>query len=145
MSEILNSLYERVQSADRPSRRIDEDLYCELGLAEVSDDGSIIAYRAPMYTARLEDAVALVSKMLPSWWWTCGLCALTGHASIGPDYNGPDRERLIKEWPPEVYDHGQFNADLPPGDGIHRVCYALLDCMLQALIAKAAGIPVREG
>ncbi|WEK50369.1 MAG: hypothetical protein P0Y66_22450 [Candidatus Kaistia colombiensis] len=97
------------------------------------------------YTSKIDEATSLLNHVLPGWWWTCGLCALTGHASIGPDYNWPERERLVQEWPPEIYDHGQFNADLPPGDGTHRVCYALLDCMLQALIAKAAGIPVQEG
>lgn len=165
MSDNLEDLLRRVRTAGGPDRGSDAELCIALqyggensaGAANVRTDddwdgdllfemdGEDCCNPIPHVTGSIDTAVALIEHALPHWWWTCGLCALTGHASIGPDYNGPDRERLFTEWPPEIYDHGQFNADLPPGDGIHRVCYALLDCMLQALIAKAAGIPVREG
>lgn len=87
------------------------------------------------YLTTIEEATGLISRVLPGWWWTCGLCNLSGHASIGPDYNGPHRERLLQEFPPDIFDHGGFDADLAPGDGIHRVCYALMACMVRALIA----------
>jgi hypothetical protein len=86
------------------------------------------------YVSSIEEAVFLIERVLPNWFWTCGLCALTGHASIGVDYNGPEGERLHREFPVERFDGG-FHADLKPGDGIHRVCYALLSCLVQALIA----------
>lgn len=170
MSAELQDLLHRARAASGPDRQIDAavDACLRVGRAnlpkwiwknfpvwKVTDIGRVAVvhdggatgahWDSSSFTGSLDQASDMIARVLPGWWWTCGLCALTGHASIGPDYNGPDRGRLIKEWPPEIYDHGQFNADLPPGDGIHRVCYALLDCMLQALIANPAGIPVQEG
>lgn len=73
-----------------------------------------------------------VVKLVPeNWWWTAGLCNLSGHASIGPDYNGPAGDSLKAEFPPEEWD-GCFNEDLQPGDGIFRVCQSLLICILTA-------------
>lgn len=84
-------------------------------------------------TGRLVDAIQLLQETLPAWWWTVGLCGLTGHASIGPDYNGPQGDWLRKVFPEEIFDGG-FDADLAPGDGIGRVCRALLHCVVQAHI-----------
>lgn len=53
----------------------------------------------PAYATNLADARQFVWDVLPGFWITSGLCDLTGHASLGPDYNGPDRERLMREWP----------------------------------------------
>jgi hypothetical protein len=85
----------------------------------------------------IDAAVSVLNRVLPGWWHTAGLCSLTGHASIGPDYNGPDGERLRREFPPERFDAG-FDADLAPGDGTARLCQALMNCLVQALKAAAS-------
>lgn len=123
----LPELLQRIERADGP------DLGIEMDLRKLEPS----PYEGMMprhYTAELEAATGLISRVLPNWFWTCGLCNLTGHASIGADYNGPARERLFREFPVETFDDG-FHADLAPGNGIHRVCYALLSCMVQVLIA----------
>ncbi len=43
--------------------------------------------RTAPYTSSIDACVALIEKVLPGWWVACGLCTLSGHASIGPDYN----------------------------------------------------------
>lgn len=86
-------------------------------------------------TVSVDAAVALIWRRLPGWWQSSGLCSLTGHASIGPDYNGLDAERLRREWPEERFHEG-FHADLKPGDGRHRQCLALLHCLIQAEMAR---------
>jgi hypothetical protein len=98
-----------------------------------------IRNEVPEWTASLDATIALVERVLPGWWWIAGLCGLTGRASIGPDYNGPHRERLLREFPIEKFDAG-FDVDLAPGDGIHRACYALLTAMFRALVAKMEGV-----
>lgn len=73
-------------------------------------------------------AIAVFRHVLPGWWFRLGLCALTGDASIGPDFRSdvaPPREIVDK------YDDG-FHADLAPGNGLHRVARALLHCTVQA-------------
>lgn len=85
-------------------------------------------------TRSLGDARALVRKVFPDWWVTSGLCGLSGHASIGPDYNGPARERLLSEFPVERFD-GKFDCDLHPGGDEGSECRAILSCLLQARIA----------
>lgn len=85
------------------------------------------------YTSSLDAARSFVSKALPGFWVSSGICGLTGHCSLGPDYNGPEGARLSIEWPigecPE-----QWADDLAPGDGSHRECYAILSCTVQAMI-----------
>jgi hypothetical protein len=133
----LRKLHARIEATTFP------DLSLEMKLRDLDPD----RYDGMMprhYVSSLEAAIGLVERVLPGWFWTCGLCSLTGHASIGPDYNGPHRERLLREFPSEIFDHGGFDADLPPGDGMHRVCLALLSCMVLALIAieEMPGRPV---
>ena len=41
------------------------------------------------YTASLDAARSFVTDALPGFWVSSGLCALTGHCSLGPDYDGP--------------------------------------------------------
>jgi hypothetical protein len=66
----------------------------------------------------LPEAITFVETNLPGWWWKVGTCYLSDDAAIGPDYNHPKhRERLLREFPPEIFDHGQFDVDMrPPGD-----------------------------
>ena len=51
----------------------------------------------PNLTGSITAARELIAQVLPDFWVTSGLCALTGHASIGPDYNGPAGARLRAE------------------------------------------------
>lgn len=88
------------------------------------------------YTSSLDACVDLIGKVLPGWWWSCGLCVLSGdgsvmvnHASLGPDFRAGPPDDIV-----EKFDTG-FHNDLRPGDGISRVCRALLCCLIEAKTA----------
>ena len=89
----------------------------------------------PAYTRSLDAARAFVAGTLPGFWVSSGLCALTGHASIGADYNGPDGERLHREWPTDRTPC-DWSEDLAPGGGPHHECMAILACAVRALAHK---------
>ncbi|MCJ2077804.1 hypothetical protein MKK68_19510 [Methylobacterium sp. E-016] len=108
------------------------------------------AAEAPRYTRDLTTARTFVAAALPGFWVSSGLCDLTGHASLGPDYNGARGERLHREWPLDVEGFvGTWDEDLAPGDGVHRECRAILTCACRALAyqherpprARAADLP----
>lgn len=99
--------------------------------------GSRFDAGVPNLTRSITAARELITRVLPDFWVTSGLCALSGHASIGPDYNGPAGARLRAEWP-EADFHDGIHADLAPGDGPHRECAALLTCLLTALERRPA-------
>lgn len=134
----LRALLARVETGD-----VGTDLDEHLWVALVPDDPEYLMWMArrrsfwgpPPILGSIDAARALVRRLLPDWWASSGLCALTGHASIGPDYNGPAGDRLRREWPEERYHEG-FHADLKPGDGPHRECLALIAALLSALIAQ---------
>lgn len=128
--EVLRGLLERVKAAEGPSYALE----CAIGRTLEGINPS--HQTPPNYTASVDAALALVGRALPGWWVTSGLCSLSGHASIGPDYNGPAAERLKADFPPSQFDHGGFDADLSPGDGPHRQCYAILAALLTALLAS---------
>jgi hypothetical protein len=91
----------------------------------------------PAYAANLAEARQFVRDVLPGFWVTSGLCDLTGHASIGPDYKGPDRERLMREWPDvDRQCRNGWDEDLAPGGEPHRECRAILACAIRALIYR---------
>jgi hypothetical protein len=91
----------------------------------------------PAYTASLEAARSFVWDVLPGFWVSSGTCALTGHASIGPDYNGPHGERLHREWPLNVPGEREtWDEDLAPGGDQARECRAILACAVRALLYK---------
>lgn len=137
----IDTLIKMVEAMDVPSRELDAHLdvfFCAPDMI-ANDDGpgtlglyldgiKSSSHVAREYTSSLDDAVTLVPK---GWWWTLGLCGVSGDASIGPDYNGTHRERLLAEFPPEEWD-GVFNEDLRPGNGNHRACQAMLLCILRA-------------
>lgn len=77
------------------------------------------------------DLMAAITRVPKGFYWTCGLCELSGHVTIGPDYNSKDRQRLLTQWP-EAQFHEGFSEDLQPGDGIHRVCIAICIASLKA-------------
>ena len=91
----------------------------------------------------IDECIAIIHRDLPGWWWTVGLCNLTGHASIGPDYNGPDRARLLAAFPVDLFDAG-FDADLAPGGSLQAACDALMDCHQQAIVAISALPPPKR-
>lgn len=114
----------RLVTADGPDETIDRDL-ARLYLNDDADEG-------PAFTASLDEARNFVWANLPGFFVSSGLCALTGHASLGPDYNGPEGERLREEWP-MADSYGVWDEDLAPGDGTHRECYAILACAVRVL------------
>lgn len=65
---------------------------------------------------------------LPGWWWTTGTCALTAHASIGPDSTGPDAALLSDP----LFDDG-FSADLRHPATLADAINACVDQALTAL------------
>lgn len=132
--EVLRRLLPRIQFADGPDRRLDYEIFRAFADKDAANPWD--PKEGHFYTSSVDAALALVSRVLPGWWVTSGLCSLSGHASIGPDYNGPAGERLKAKFPPERFDHGGFDADLSPGDGPHRQCYAILAALLTALLAS---------
>ena len=54
---------------------------------------------------------------------------------MGADYNGPDGERLRREWPIDRTPC-DWSEDLAPSDGPHRECMAILACAVRALAHK---------
>lgn len=81
-------------------------------------------------------AQAFALRVLPAFYVTSGLCYLSGHASLGPDYNGPEGARLREEWPIEPCDRG-WHEDLNAADGevatIEHQCAAILRCVMKAV------------
>ncbi|MEE7490666.1 hypothetical protein SAMN02799622_01845 [Methylobacterium sp. UNC378MF] len=84
------------------------------------------------YTRSIDAARAFVAEALPGFWVSSGLCGLTGHASLWPDYNGPHGERLFREWPEDECPC-EWSEDLAPGNGIGRECRAILAAAVRAL------------
>jgi len=116
----LLRLLERVQSADRPERELDAELWLLLtpgatrkqtpvksttGLCpdytidETRDEtGALIT--VPSFTKSLNCVVGLIERALPGWWWKCGTCHMSDDACMAPDYNSPIHgSRLTREFP----------------------------------------------
>lgn len=73
---------------------------------------------------KLIEAIAILEKELPGWWWRIGNCSVSADASCGPDRAGPDAHLLEIR----LFDDG-FHADLRhPSD----VATALLEVIRQA-------------
>lgn len=87
----------------------------------------------PAYTASLDAARGFVSRTLPGFYLVSGSCARTGHASLGPDYDGPHRERLLREWPRDGVAESGWHEELPHTDGPHREPRAILAAAVRAL------------
>lgn len=149
MSDI-SELIERVRAATGWDQELDADIAEAVGIrvnrenfTRYTQEWSPFIYDLlgcnkhplPNFTGSISDAVALVGRVLPGWWVTCGMCDLSGHASIGPDYNGPHRERLLREWPQEQF-HSGFDEDLEPGGNWSATCRAIIVCLLMAKQAE---------
>ncbi|TNC14866.1 hypothetical protein FF100_04620 [Methylobacterium terricola] len=132
----LRALLARVEEAEGGDLMLEADLLALLG-GPIHDWPKRWLGLGFHPTLRVDEARDLIRRVLPDWWASSGLCSLTGHASIGPDYNGPAAERLKAEWPEERFHEG-FHADLKPGDGPHRECLALIAALLSALLAREA-------
>lgn len=149
----MKDLIERLEKATGPDRELDGAIWCAVnGYEFLMWDGAGCCYMAKrrgwiaadhikMFSASLDAALTLVPS---GFYWTCGLCELSGHVTIGPDYNGSQRERLMREWPEDQYHEG-FSEDLMPGDGIHRVCLAICIAALHAKSAQPSGAEVERG
>lgn len=87
----------------------------------------------PPYTTSLDAARDYVRRVLPGFYLVSGSCSATGHASVGPDYDGPDGERLLREWPRDGVAETGWHEELPHADGPHRECRAILAAAVRAL------------
>ncbi len=103
MSEDLTELLARVESASGPDRELDALLWCLAEGAEYerpSTQRETFLYRIgdiyhrcndyPAYTASLDDALALVERVLPGW-----DIQLTLLATLGPQDNRTPRNRVV--------------------------------------------------
>ncbi len=69
-------------------------------LARILGTGPHTTSSSPRRTRpRLESARDFVRQALPGFYVVSGSCGATGHASVGPDYDGPDGERLLRNGP----------------------------------------------
>ena len=117
-----------------PATWVDWELSCILAHA-LGKGLHTSAHATPAFTASLDAARSFVAGTLPGFWVSSGLCALTGDASLGPDYNGPEGRRLHREWPLNIEGAQEtWDEDLAPGDGPHRECMATLACAVRALV-----------
>ncbi|BCM83551.1 hypothetical protein [Methylobacterium indicum] len=87
----------------------------------------------PAYTTSLDAARAYVARVLPGFYLVSGSCGATGHASVGPDYDGPDGERLLREWPRDGVAEVGWHEELSHSDGPHREPRAILAAAVRAL------------
>lgn len=121
-------LIRKLEEANNPSKKLDREIHDALGLLHRKG--------VPHYTTSNDVLDKLMSESLPGFWETSGLCRVTGHASIGPSYQGPHAELNEAAWPEVEFGNG-FHADLgPEGGGYHRKCFARLSCIFQALVAR---------
>jgi len=88
------------------------------------------------YTSSIDAIRDLICVTLPGFWHTSGECALTGHATIGPDYNGPRGATLKANWPEDQF-HDGFSSDIC--DGERRQERALCTAFCLAMAAKEGG------
>lgn len=96
-------------------------------------EGATVLRQVPAYTAFLDAASSFVRKTLPGFYLVSGSCARTGHASLGPDYDGPDCQRLFQEWPRDGVVESGWHEELPHSDGPHREPRAILAAAVRAL------------
>ncbi len=87
----------------------------------------------PPYTTALESARDFVRQALPGFYVVSGSCGATGHASVGPDYDGPEGARLLREWALDGVAEVGWHEELPHTDGPHREPRAILACAVRAL------------
>lgn len=147
----IQSLLARIENLDGLDRSLDVDIFTYFKDDIVSirqrpgekigellidyGNGNELPDTCRFYCSDIIDALTFVGGWLPNWWWTAGRCDLTGHASIGPDYNSKKdgvRELLLAKFPIDQF-HKGFDADLAPGGSDFRVACALMHCALQAL------------
>lgn len=87
------------------------------------------------FTASLDEAIALVKRMLPGWGWRVATCCVSDDAYVFPDFNSPERgQDLLDRLPvcPDGENEWSNFTDVdqrPPG----RPAIALLTAMFIAL------------
>jgi hypothetical protein len=129
----LRQLEIHLTTIAEPATWLDWELACILAQAQGTGPHTSEKETLP-FTRSLDAARGFVAGVLPGFWVSSGLCALTGHASLGADYNGPDGERLRREWSLDAEDAVEtWDEDIAPGDGPHRECMAILACAVRAL------------
>lgn len=93
-------------------------------------DGAAALRDVPPYTTSLDAARGYVRRVLPGFYLVSGSCGATGHASVGPDYDG---QRVAREWPRDGVAESGWHEELPHRDGPHREIRAILACAVRAL------------
>ncbi|MBB5758376.1 hypothetical protein HNR00_003096 [Methylorubrum rhodinum] len=83
-------------------------------------DGASMQWDVPAYTTSLDAARDYGRRVLPGFYLISGTCGTTGHASVGPDYDGPEGARLLREWPPDGVAQVGWHEQLPQADEPHR-------------------------
>jgi hypothetical protein len=147
----LIALSERVRAATGPDRGINLAIAKALvpDVVVLRYDSNInknIEHTYWQYTSKIDDAVALLNRVLPGWWWRVGTCCVSDDACIAPDYNDPEHgDRLRREFPLPAERNfeepdgrmsygpfdGGFDIDRRPAGNLPL---ALLEAMLDALI-----------
>ena len=110
----LRDLRDRLANATGPDRRLDHDLMAlsyvkgERSIGTMEDDGTgwrpctdfvwidpetnrwkTTARDGFEYTASIDAAVALCTRVLPGWMWRIAQCSVSDDASVEPDFNHP--------------------------------------------------------
>lgn len=101
----LDSIRLSIAYADGPDGELDQMIAVLITNESASS--------AMPYTFSLDAARSFVSEALPGFWVSSGICGLTGHCNLGPDYCGPEGARLSIEWPIGECAE-EWSADLAP-------------------------------
>lgn len=83
----------------------------------------------------MAQAVQELEAALPGWWWCCGSCGLTRHASCGPESDGPDAALL---------DLDEFKNSFDCDDTEGSVASSLRDVLEQGLRARRAALKMQK-
>ncbi|MFT4098456.1 MAG: hypothetical protein QM651_15165 [Rhodoblastus sp.] len=134
MATVYQQILDNLKAASGPNEVLDRDIAQAL-MPEVYLAHGLSTGQFPWrYTALVDDAVQLIEKALPGWWWKCGTCSVSDDACIAPDYNSPIHgKRLHREFPlvlASPFDEG-FDVDRRPSG---NVAIALLESLFEALV-----------
>ena len=80
----------------------------------------------------IEEAINILCKTLPDWWWSIGNCNISADASCGPINVGKDAY-LLKH---TIFDNGFHFDDVYEPGNIPHPAKSLLIVMLKGIIAK---------
>lgn len=96
----IAGLLERVEKATGADRELDCTLHNAMfGTEYIRSVGSVSGFftsssdngcpYVDRYTSSIDDALALVERMLPGWMWRVASCSVSDDAWVCPDFNHP--------------------------------------------------------